>query len=278
MSWMNTGFDSMESAYEGIPKSGGGGKRFWMPPRTEKKLLFIDEDPSTFWEHQFFFNGSWKNWEPCHVRNKIGPICPICDSIKSMSRPSYPKFVGLFTVIDMTAWFTKKDKIEINFNRKIWCANMGSKDKPGVLKKMERIRAKHGRLKGLVFDVYRSGDKTESCGDEFTVDQELSVEATDKAIEELRDKMVPPYIKRRNENAPDDKQITMEKYMEWNPWESFNFEDLIQPRKVEELTQMGFGAGRKPIEPDDSGNRGDFDDSGGSDDSGSEFADDDIPY
>lgn len=279
MSWMKTGYNAMDNAYEHVPKSRGP-RRVWMPPEHTTRVLFLEDDPTCYWEHQFFYNQTFKNWEPCKKNNGIdekgGPVCPICESIKVMSKPSYPSFIGLHSVIVMTPFFTKKDNVEINFTRQIYASKMGSKEKPGILQKLYRLKAKHGRMKGLCFDIYRSGAKTESCGDEFEIVSEYTVEPKQGAINELRDQLIPPYLERRNANAAPDNKITMEKFLEQNPWEPFDFESMLKDRvrSNDELRSMGFGAGNKPAEPDGGGG---YEGSSGSSESDSE-EDDDIPY
>lgn len=256
MSWMGTGYDGIENAWDNLPgRSGGGPRRVWLKPGTTNRFMFMDDDPTTFWEHQFKYNGDWKNWEPCVVRNKIGPQCPPCDS----DEKAYPYYVGLHTAINMTPWFTKKTNQEVNFVREIYAAKLGGDKKPGVLKKLKKLKEKHGRLRGLVFDVERPGEKTESCGSDFDLVENIEPgEIRTYAMDQLS-----AYVARINENAPQDKQTTVEKLWERNPWEAYNFEEIIKPRSIDELRGMFSGA------------------SGGSSGSSSDDdskADDDLPY
>lgn len=272
--WMQTGYESMEHAFDNVPDKTDH-KRFWVKENTTKRILFLDNNPSTFWEHQFQFNGDWGNFEPCHVRNKIGPVCHICDAIKTSAKPSYPYFIGLHTVIVMTP-HTGQNGIEYAFAREQFAARMGSKEKPGILKKLERIKSKHGRLRGLVIDAYRSGSKTENCGDEFEVIKDESVEATDAAIQALFAKTVPPYLERYNASRVKARKeaVTLEKWNTWNPWVPFDFPNIIKPRSAEALLSMGFGYKSGGSKGGGSGSS----ESSGSGNRAEDFGDDDIPY
>jgi hypothetical protein len=68
-----------------------------------------------------------------------------------------------------------------------------------------------------------------------------------------------------NEGLPADKQMTLEKQLQRNPWEPYNFETMIKPRPIDELRQMFARRGAvKGVED------GDERESGG--------AEDDLPY
>ena len=63
--------------------------------------------------------------------------------------------------------WTNDKGVNFQFGRKLFGAKRGGKDKPGVLQKLKRMAEKKGGLVGTVWDVYRSGQKVESVGDEF---------------------------------------------------------------------------------------------------------------
>ena len=256
-SWMGTGYDEIEKAWENAGGTGPKGpRRVWMKPDTTCRFMFLDDDPTTLWEHQFYFNGDWKNWEPCPVRNKFGHECPICSSEDKDGKPMYASYVGLHSVINMTPWFRKKGNREVNFNREIYAPKLGGDKKPGVLKKLKKIKAKHGRLRGLVFDIERPGENTENCGSEFDLVEEVKPDE----IRTYGMDALSAYAERLNKDMPNDKQITVEKLWERNPWEAIEFENLIEPRPVDELRAM-FATG-----------------GGGGGGGGEDFGDDDIPY
>ena len=256
MSWFKTGFAATEEAWDfnADGGSGGGPRRHWQPAGTTNRLLFLDDDPTCLWEHNAKINGSWKWWEPCKIRNKMEATCATCERYDDR----WPYFTGLFTVMNLTPWTSKKGHI-FNLQREIFSPKLGGKDKPGVLKKVEKLKAKHGRLRGLVFDVERSGAKTESCGDDFEL-----VEKIDPGdIAAFRDKMVAEHLTLINEKLAADKRMTPEKFLQRNPWEPFNFEEIIKPRTNAELRAILGVAG-----PDESSGK----------DSKPDVLDEDIPY
>lgn len=283
MGWFSTGWDDLDEKAEEKPwddSKSKGPQRTWMPPQQTQRHIFVDDIPTRFWEHGFKWNGSWKgNHEPCVTKNKIGAECPICDSGDKM----FPSFIGLLTSINMTPWFTKKGNREVNLRREIFAAKLGTKKKPGVLKKLERIRKEHGRIIGLVFDIHRTGDNSAGCGDDFTL-----VEKVDpKEIEAYGRAQLAEYAARLNDGIPEDKQISVEKLWERNPWEGYNFEEMIKPREMSELRSM-FKRGTQSGEyKKDSSGGGGGSSGGGSSGGGSsggdsdpnDFSDeDDIPY
>jgi hypothetical protein len=234
-----------------------------MPPGATNQILFLEDEPRTLWEHNYKWNGHWRNWEPCVTRNKLGPECPPCDAYEDR----YPYFAGLTTVINLTPWFTKTGHIEVNFQREIYAAKLGSDDKPGVLKKLRKMFDKNGRLRGYVYDIERPGKKTESCGSEFELVEKIEPgQIKVYAMDQLN-----AYAKRLNEDAPKDKQVTPEKLWERNPWEPFDFDEVIKRHTIDELKSMfsksggaaAGGGGDEPPPHDDGDNDG---------------IDDDIPY
>lgn len=257
MSWFNTGYDAAkEESKKGF--EGSSNLHFFMKPKETVRGMFVDDDPISFWEHQFRLNGKWGGREPCHKKNRAlaqnsGGGCPVCDSGDKM----WPSFVGNHTFIVMTPFFGSKDNREFNFQRKIYGAKMGSEEKPGILKKLERLKTTHGRLRGLIFDIYRSGSKTESVGDEFTL-----VEKIEPAnIESYGREQLAAYAKRLNEKLAAKDHVTVDQLWKRNPWVPFNFEKLmgeggpLAPRQLGELRRL-FSTGAAGGGGDDFGGEG----------------------
>jgi len=176
MSWGNTGWDLVDD-YEskGSNNNKFGPKKFWVPAQKTKRIMFLDEDPFTFHEHGLWgVNKDSRRKEICLVKNKIAKECPLCDA------EHWPSFIGYLTVIDMgdVVPGKKKGTTELQgwtndqgqtfqFGRKLFGAKRGGKDKPGVLLKLGRLNEKKNGLRGTVWDIYRSGQKVESVGDDF---------------------------------------------------------------------------------------------------------------
>jgi hypothetical protein len=280
MSWYNTGYDATESAWDDVSfDDGKKNERFFIPwpdPKKNltaaectKRLLFLDDEPASFWEHQFSYKGDFRHLEVCLARNKAlkkqyGGDCPPCEKIEG----KYPYFIGLHTVIVMTPFFAKKTNVEYCFTRKIFAAKLGGKDKPGVLVKLRKLREKHGRLRGLIFDVERPGKMTEVCGSEF----DLVTKIEPDKIKTYCMEQMNAYAERRNSKLSQDKQVTVEKLLEWHPWEPWDWDQKIQPKSLSDLNAMFSQGGG--YEVDDKSNFSDDDDSG----KGADPVEDDVPY
>ena len=173
----NSGWDELDK----YDSTGGGNRkefgpsRFWLPAEVTKRIMFLDEDPYCFYEHSLWaITKRSSDRAVCLKKNKLGDECPLCDA------EMWPSFTGFFSVIDMgdvkpgkkkgsvvlEGWTNDKG-VTYQFGRKLLGAKRGGKDKPGVLQKLRRLSAKKGGLKGTVWDVYRSGQKVESVGDEY---------------------------------------------------------------------------------------------------------------
>lgn len=236
MSWFKVGYGAANEALSDAADGPSGPKRFWLPPQGSARLMFLDDDPVSFWEHNFRVNGKWGNYEPCRRKNKGlgGSRCIICEAGEN----NWPYFVGLHTVINMKPWVSKSSGREYCYTREIYAAKLGSKEKPGILKRLERLRAAHGRLKGLVIDVYRSGEKTESCGDEFTVVEKVEpAEIKAYAVAKLEE-----FAARINAKLPPKDHLTVDALWKRNPWESLDFESIIKPRPDSELQYLFLGS------------------------------------
>lgn len=253
MGWFNTGFESSGNAYD-FDDGLRGPRRYWMPADTEKRVIFLDDNPTTYWEHNFKHNGSWKNWEPCKNRNRMADDCAVCDRYPDRK----PSFIGMLTVINMTAWESKGGR-EYCFGRELFVSKLGGKDKPGMLKKLERLKKQHGGLTGCIFDIYRSGGKAESVGDEFTLVEKINP----SEVEAFGKRHLKEWVEHVNEQIEDpEKYVTLELLWERAPWEPHNYSEILEVRSNEEL-QVMFGSAAP--EGDD-------------DDGGSSKADADTPY
>jgi hypothetical protein len=127
------------------------------------------------------------------------------------------------------------------------------------------MKAKHGRIKGLVFDVFRSGAKSETCGDEFEL-----IEKVDD-FTAYRNAKLGEFLADVNKSAPqtkDGKPLTMETLLKWNPWERFEYEKIIKAKTNKQLQALFSGETKKS----------DFDDSGKGEEGSSDVGTDDIPF
>lgn len=199
--WGSQGWDTVDD-YGPQKTVDTGPRKFYMPANLTKRILFLGSAPFTFWEHSLYeITRSGKDKEICLKRNRIAQECPLCD------KEMWPSMIGYFTVIDMgdvkrqpdgsvrlEGWTSDKG-VTYQFGRKLLGAKRGGKDKPGILKKIARLSERHGDLKGCVFDVYRSGNKVETCGDEWDFVEKIPADqigaylmsngATEEQVEDL---------------------------------------------------------------------------------------------
>lgn len=271
MSWYKTGYGATKEAYDYSDKDGGGPRRHWQPPEVTNRVLFLDDDPMLLWEHNYQYNGSWKQWDACLVRNKIEAQCYFCERWPD----KHPYFIGFHSVINMTPWKSKKGNVYC-YQRELFGARLGGRDRPGILKELERLRLKYGRLRGLVFDVYRSGKLTESCGDKFDLVEKIEP----AAIAEFRDEHLRAHLAKINADADADKKVTMDQLLKRNPWEPWNWSELLgeggtmAPKTyAQQKAMFANGGGSKGSESQGARSGG-----GDSDFVPDDFGGDDIPF
>jgi hypothetical protein len=132
-------------------------------------------------------------------------------------------------------------------------AKLGGKDKPGVLKELQRLSGKHGgKMRGLIIDAYRSGSKTETVGDKLEIVERIDPDAV---VAWVKQKLLP-YLEEVNAGKDDDKKITLEKHLKWNPIEPFHFEEIIKPRTNAQLLSLLGGGGNGSGSSDGEGSKG----------------------
>lgn len=234
MSWGSQSWDSVDD-FGGSEKtaSNDGPRTFYMPQGVTKRIIFLDNAPFTFWQHSLYeITRSAKDKEICLKKNRIAQECPICD------KELWASMIGYFTVVDMgdvkrgaggevklEGWTSDKGVV-YQFGKKLLGAKRGGKDKPGILKKIARLAERHGDLTGCVFDVYRSGGKVESCGDEWDF------------VEKVAPDQIADYL--RNAGAEDDHVADLTPY---------NYTEVFEPKTVEQLKAIVSGGGSASSAP-----------------------------
>ena len=232
--WGSQSWDSLDD-FGGSTSTAAqnGPKTFYMPANVTKRIIFLDSAPFTFWQHSLYeITRSGKDKEVCLKKNRIAQECPICD------KEMWASMIGYFTVIDMgdvkrgsggevnlTGWTSDKGQV-YQFGKKLLGAKRGGKDKPGILKKIARLAEKHGDLTGCVFDVYRSGNKVESCGDEWDFIEKV-------APDQIKDYLLS--------NGAEDTHVE-----DLTP---YNYAEVFEPKTVEELKAIvngGHSGGTPP--------------------------------
>lgn len=125
--------------------------RFWLRPQETAKIVFLDSDGFYIKEHNLNIGGRWGNYVTCTSDFKP---CPVC---QSGDRPTYTAY---YTIIDTRTIVTKDGKK--SKNRKVLLPLKGS-----AINIVEDIKKKHGKLRGLVFEVKRYTAQDPNCGTVF---------------------------------------------------------------------------------------------------------------
>lgn len=278
MGWKR-GYDSIDSVHKSAPQKGP--RRFFVPPRETKEVLFLEDQPTVIWEHQFKFNGHWRNWLPCNKNNSEGQErCFICEKYTK----SFPATVGLFSVMNLTPWEFRSSRdqriMRFNFQREILTARLGSVAKPGTLQELKRLRNMTERksLHGVVMSCYRSGDKTEAVGDKMTIKAQLAPEE----IEKYGHAKVRQFLEEINRGMAPDRQMTFEDFIAKHPWQPFDFDKIIVPMPFERQRKFyGWDTSEPPADnaphPASDANFGDFDNTNEFTSSGG-YSDEEIPF
>lgn len=278
MGWKR-GYDSIDSVKSSAPQKGP--RRFYVPPRETKEVLFLEDQPTVLWEHQFLFGGHWRNWLPCNKNNSEGQErCFICEKYTK----SFPGTVGLFSIMNLTPWEFKSKRdgrmMRFCFQREILTARMGSVSRPGTLQELQRLRNMTERksLHGVVIECHRSGDKTEAVGDKMSIKAQIPPEK----IEEYGHAKVRAFLAEINKGMAPDRQLTFEQYIAKHPWQAYDFDKLIVPMSYERQRKMysyDYNVSEPPQSdvphPADDLN---FDDYGSSSYSSGGYSDEEIPF
>lgn len=209
MQWYSEGDWSQPSGENGGGSSGGGsqggGRIFRLKIFTGldkgRDILYLDDSIFRFWEHHG--KDDQGRWSPgihgiCRKRNRLGDgACPPCElGGKSMNLYN----IGFLTAVDISFGVGKEYQGERRMylcEKRLVGAKAGTTDHPGPLAHLNRIRERHGRLKGLVLHQIRNGKKSPTIGDTFEVVQQL--DPTPEAMTE--------YLKHRIRNMIKDGTI-----------------------------------------------------------------------
>jgi len=175
--WCNTGKDG-EAALEEAQKKAAAARegllrRLYLPADASCYITMLDdlvspydyEMPFTFWEHQLYRNGSWKNWYTCiqgmkHPDTGKSMSCPLCES------GDKPAFMAAYTVIDHSKWSDKQGN-EHEHEVKLFVA------KSAVQKILLRRKEKFGAWKGWYGEVMRLSSDSPNTGDQFEWEKQL---------------------------------------------------------------------------------------------------------
>lgn len=184
-------------------------RRFWLPRGSKRRILFVDENPFRFWEHNYYTEElGWRNYEVCTL--PLGK-CAFCEMNISKS------YVGFLTIIDLDGWTDRSGRSHKNEKLLIPLKTEG-------LEILKIKKEKYG-LARCIYEVYRlDTENSKASGDSFEflekVDDEKLKELLNVKDEDFQKLLVP-----------------------------FNYEELFKPkpyeiqveilRKASEVTDLG---------------------------------------
>ncbi len=146
MVWYKQGWDN-------IPKEGEGRmvSRFFLKPEEERIVIFIDNEPFCFWEHELYLNNQ-RVYYTC-IKG-LESRCPLCE--KTSSRRYY---AGAFTILDLTEWTDKTGKIH-SISKKLLIAKQRF-----LYKLSKQVAKRNGKLSGCKFSLLRTDGNAPRTGD-----------------------------------------------------------------------------------------------------------------
>lgn len=256
--WASEGYEGTKREEDRIAQQYGP-NRMWMPVGTSKEVIFLDDEPVCFHEHNPKINGDWKNWLTC-LQAVSDDGAPCCEILGAKSR----YWVGYFTVVDCSKWTDKKGNT-YQYEIKLLPAKLKS------LKKFQMKKKDRGSLVGCLYKAARSDDKAASIGDEFEFVKDADLTKLYDVANYRGKKMAELYSKAvENEDAMRNLKRTFKLQMgtDGKPLPKlvpFNYYALFEPKSAKDVRMMLAG-----VKPDERGGE-DNEPKGGS-------ASDDIPF
>ena len=167
-SWYSTGLDNAASSSRGDVTTYAP-DRIWIPAGKSREIIFVDASAFTFDEHNWFANGSWKNWLTCAAPITEGGE-PRCCSKLGSKEGKYR--VTMFTVIDCDKWTDKKGNSR-QYEVKVLPAKFNTAQK--LHRKAEELAKDSKTLVGRLYRVTRETSKSPSVGDEYEFVREVDM-------------------------------------------------------------------------------------------------------
>lgn len=130
--------------------------RFYLKPDQSKTIVFLDDEPFCFNEHNPLLNGTYKdNWFICRSGMPDDPRCPLCQCrVKRY-------YVGFLSILDLDGYVNREGD-EVKNIRCLFPMKLHTLEIMGKQKK------KRGTLVGAKYEVSRSTNKNAAAvGDMF---------------------------------------------------------------------------------------------------------------
>ena len=164
--------------------------RFFMKQGEKAKILFLDDEPFSVYEHRIEING---RWEPFVCIKEID-VCPICNAFPR----SRPQYVCYFSILDLRSYTTADGK-QVKYSKKLYGAKSSM---PGILHDLAK---KHKGLRGCLCEVKRYGDKAPNTGDYIQVSKKLTEKQMEKAVAKKED--LEPFDYEKVFAPPNDEEL-----------------------------------------------------------------------
>jgi hypothetical protein len=155
--WYNkNGFEDL-SSHATMPFT----PRFFLKSGQKKEVVFLDDTPFAFYEHQVKIGDKWQNYFVC--LEGVDPRgCPLCQN--GFKR----YYIGFLTIVDILGYVDKKG-VEHPNNKMLYPA------KYEILNKLKYKRERKGYLAGLQYEILRTSEKAANSGDDFEFVAEVDV-------------------------------------------------------------------------------------------------------
>ncbi len=177
MNFLKSGFGDPLQEYTGT-------FRFWLSPGKGANVVFLDDEPQRFLEHNIQISGKWGNTFVCRmnlVEDDPDVRCPLCEA---GDRPSE---VGALTIIDRTEWTGKKGNSGKD-TKKLYMATRKTQNALEWWK--EQLG---GSFKNHEFAVFRNEKTDPRVGNQFNHIGVIDLEKTFPDKKEPEDLLIFPY-------------------------------------------------------------------------------------
>lgn len=164
-SWFEEGYSGVDRETE-KRDLGGQPKRWWMRPGDTKQIVFLDDNPVCFEEHQWkVADSKFPNFATC--LNKISQEpCPACAPKSGVQKADY---TGHLTAVDIDGYKTKDKEVKFEL------VEFGPKLR--AMQKLKNKKNTKGSLIGQLYTVTRTDENSASTGDDFEHIRAANLEA-----------------------------------------------------------------------------------------------------
>ena len=145
-----------------------------MANESDRKLIYLDDEGFSFWEHTVQVNGKWTQ---VTCRKQTGD-CPLCES------GDRPYLITLFTVIDTKEYMSRDGEKKKN-QKKVHAL------KPNAAANLFNLKDKCNGLKGKGVLVTRNGSKDPASGSLFMVERDKNDKQVSYNLPATDDKFKP---------------------------------------------------------------------------------------